>query len=157
MILLNNMNRLLKSMMVVALVAMIGFMSGCDDDDDPGTPVDETEVARVFSLLSASPWNVSAVTVDDLDFSSTYSGLNLSFAEGTYTSSNGGGIFSSAGTWVFASSAAEQLILDGDLEVDVLEISETSLVIGLVSTETSLGTGGRSESVSGTHVFTFTK
>ena len=155
--LFNNSNRLLKSMLTMLLVVTLGFTSGCDDDDDPGTPVDSTEVTRVFNLLSSSEWQVSEVLVDDLDLSSIYPGLSLTFDEGTYTSENGGGIFESSGTWVFTSTSAEQILLDNEVEMDVLEISESSLVIGLVWTQNTLGLGGRSESVSGNHVFTFTK
>ena len=142
--LFNNSNRLLKSMLTMLLVVTLGFTSGCDDDDDPGTPVDSTEVTRVFNLLSSSEWQVSEVLVDDLDLSSIYPGLSLTFDE-------------SSGTWVFTSTSAEQILLDNEVEMDVLEISESSLVIGLVWTQNTLGLGGRSESVSGNHVFTFTK
>ena len=155
--LFNNSNRLLKSMLTMLLVVTLGFTSGCDDDDDPGTPVDSTEVTRVFNLLSSSEWQVSEVLVDDLDLSSIYPGLSLTYDEGTYTSENGGRIIESSGTWVFTSTSAEQILLDNEVEMDVLEISESSLVIGLVWTQNTLGLGGRSESVSGNHVFTFTK
>lgn len=157
MILLKNINSLIKSTLAIALVAALGLMSGCDDDDGGDVPVNNTEVQRVFTLLSSGDWNVSGVMVDDLDFSSTYPGLSLTFGEATYTSINGGGIFASSGTWTFASTAADIIVIDNDLNLDVLEITETSLVIGLVWNERTIGTGGRSESVSGNHVFTFNK
>lgn len=155
--LLRNINGLIKSAMAVALIGMLGFMTGCDDSDDGVTPVITTEVEKVFTLLSTSGWNVSEVTIDGNDFTSTYPGLSLNFDEGVYTSVNGGAIFAPSGTWTFTSTVADQMLIDNDLEVDIIEISETSLVLGLVWGQTTIGTGGRSESVGGAHVFTFTK
>ncbi|QSE97437.1 hypothetical protein [Fulvivirga lutea] len=150
------MKRYIKLILTISVVALIGLLSGCDDDDS-SDPVNNTEVERVFNLLSASGWNVSEVLVDDLDFSSTYAGLSLTFQEGTYNSVNGGAIFQSSGTWNFTSTSATQILLDGDLEMDVLEISENTLVVGLTWNQNTLGTGGRTASVSGNHVFTFTR
>ncbi|MEQ8925891.1 MAG: hypothetical protein RLO81_08765 [Fulvivirga sp.] len=150
------MNRYIKLALTISLVALIGVLSGCDDDDSSG-PAATTEVDRVFGLLSSSGWSVSEVLVDDLDFSSTYSGLSINFQEGTYTSVNGGAIFGASGTWNFTSSSAEQILIDGETEIDILEISENSLVVGLTWNQNTLGTGGRTSSVSGNHVFTFTR
>lgn len=155
MILLNNIHRLTKLALMVTLVLTLGLLTGCEDDD-PDPVNSDAEVQRVFDLLSASSWNVSSVSVDDLDFTSTYAGLQLSFGEGTYTSVNGGAIFSSNGAWAFTDSSAEMIMLDGETALDVIEISETTLVIGLNWSENTIGTG-RTESVSGTYVFSFSK
>ncbi len=133
----------------------IGMLTGCDDDDS--APVATTPALMAKALITESTWNVSSVAVDELDFSATYPGLSLSFGDGTYTSTNGGAIFSESGTWFFASLDADAIILDNDLEVDILELTEASFVLGLTWTQNTIGTGGRTESISGQHVFTFTK
>lgn len=153
MILLKNVKIGMRSVTVLSLVIILGFTAGCSDDD---APIGSTNVAEVFELISASAWKVSEVRIDN-NISTTYAGLTLSFGEGTYTSTNGGGIFPASGTWAFPSIDADKLIIDNDFEMDILEISETSLVLGLAWTKNTVGTGGKSESVSGNHVFSFSK
>jgi hypothetical protein len=152
--LLKNVKMLIHSVTVLSLVMILGTVGCSDDDNDP--PSISTDVAEVFELISAAEWKISELRIDN-DISSTYTGLTLSFGEGTYTSTNGAGIFPASGTWVFPSTDAEQVVLDNDLEMDILEISETSLVLSLEWTKNTIGTGGKSESVSGNHVFSFTK
>lgn len=143
----------IKSLTFILLA--VGILCGCDDDDS--TPVATTPALMAKALITESTWNVNSVMVDELDFSATYPNLSLSFGDGSYTSQNGGAIFSFSGTWFFASLDADAIILDNDLEVDILELTETSFVLGLNWTQNTIGTGGRTESVSGQHVFSFSK
>ena len=154
MILLKNVKILIQSVAIVSLVLILGVTAGCSDDDN--TPVDIVDVVNVFDLISAAEWKVSEVRVDN-DISTLYTGMILNFGEGTYTSTNGGAIFLSSGTWVFQSVDADKMTLDNEIEIDIQEISETSLVLSLDWTKNTIGTGGKDESISGNHVFSFTK
>jgi|GEM_PF-1289148 len=154
MILLKNAKMLMQSAITLLLLMILGLTAGCNNDEN--TPIGSTKVAEVFELLSAAEWNISEVRIDN-DISTTYAGLTLSFGEGTYTATNGGGIFPSSGTWVFPSIDADKVTLDNEIEMDILEISETSLVLFLVWDKNTIGTGGRGESIIGNYVFSFTK
>jgi hypothetical protein len=138
------------SIFVLLLIAVWNF--GCGSDE-PSSP---TEMEEIKASMTSDTWNVQSVDVDGIDETSVYSSLKLKFTETTFTSTNGGPIWPATGTWSFADKTGK-LVKRGDgIEITIDEASTTLLRLKLNWTETTLG-GGRTNSVSGQHIFTFIK
>ena len=138
------------TLVAITLIAM-GTLMSCGDD---GASVSkETEVR---SKLISAQWKVNAVDVDGSDQSDVYPDLKLTFTSTGYTSINGGVIWPASGTWSFTTKEATSITRNDGLEIEILEITETTLKLGLSWTETTIGPG-RVKSLSGEHVFIFTK
>lgn len=138
---------------ILVLAVLIGGLSACDGNGE----IDPSKKQEVLALLTVSTWNVSSVVVDDVDASSNFQNLSLTFGEDSFTSTNGGAIWPSTGTFVFTSPDANAFITDSGLEVSIIELNEISLQLGLSWSETTIGTGGRLSSISGNYVFSFVK
>ncbi|HEY5691306.1 MAG TPA: hypothetical protein VIS49_07620 [Cyclobacteriaceae bacterium] len=132
---------------IVTLFTLLSI-SGCNSYE----PIIKVQVIK---LLTAAPWNLSSVDVDGVDQTSVYNGLIITFSDDTFTSSNGGAVWPATGTWVFTDEQATAFERDDGLIVTIQEITETSLKLALTWNETTVGSG-RTGSVSGNNVFSFT-
>lgn len=109
--------------------ALVVLASSCSSDDPLPTSVREL----TFEELSGE-WDFGSngfIRVDGSDVSANYPGFSLSFAEGTYTTSNAGNLFSASGTWEWAGDdrdLAEQINLD-DGKVITIEAIGTEVLI----------------------------
>ncbi|MCA4899802.1 MAG: hypothetical protein ACK514_12835 [Bacteroidota bacterium] len=140
------------SLSVLALI-FIGFFSSCGSGSDAPTISKQDQVK---AILTASPWKVNTVSVDGVDKTITYKDLGLTFTNTGFTSVSGGAIWPASGTWSFTSADATAIKRDDGLEVSIQEATATSLKLGLTWTKTTIGQG-RTNSVSGAHVFSFRK
>lgn len=122
---------------------------GCSKDDG------ETTKEKAQRMLTAATWEMSSVLVDGTDRSDLFDNMTLDFSAQTYSASNGGTIWNSSGTWAFADDTGSSMTIDNGLTVIVEELGENQLSLSLTWTKNSLGSG-RSSSVSGRHVFSFT-
>ena len=100
-------------------------------------------------------WIMQNVSVDGIDRTSFFTGMTLSFTSSSYSASNAAPVFPSSGNWTIEPDGASITRSDGVLLI-IQQLSDTSLKIGLVWTETTYGPG-RSSSIAGSHVFTFSK
>jgi hypothetical protein len=106
-------------------------------------------------LVSAG-WKISNVQVDGTDQTALYTNMSLSFSATTFTSSNGAPVWPGSGTWVFTDNTAKTIKRNDEVEMTIVEVTETSLKLSLYWATGTLGPG-RTASVSGKHVFTFVK
>lgn len=134
----------------MALVCLL-MAQGCKKKDDP-----IPETARVRSLLKANTWKMQSVTVDGTDQTTLYTGLSLSFTDANYTTVKGGGVWPSSGGWTFTDESAKTIKRSDGLEINILEATATSLQLGLIWSQGTIGPG-RMSSVSGNHQFVFVK
>lgn len=135
---------------VLVVLASLVFFSSCKKDDGP--TVQETNT----NLLTSGTWKVGSVKVDNVDRTSLFTGMTLQFTAAGYTTANGGPVWPATGTWSFTDDAAMSIKRNDDLQVTITSISESSLVLTLTWSKTTLGKG-RSSSVAGVHAFSFTK
>lgn len=140
------------SLSVLALLS-IGILSNCGSSNDAPTLSKQDQVK---AILTASPWKVNTVSVDGVDKTITYKDLTLTFTNTGFTSVSGGPVWPASGTWNFTTADATAFKRDDGLEVTILEATATSLKLGLTWSKTTLGQG-RTQSVSGAHVFNFRK
>lgn len=134
-----------SSLLVLALV-----FTSCGSDDDPeSADIDpKTLIVKTWKL------NGGTIEKDGTDVSADYAGLELTFVSaGTYTSKNGGLLFRSSGTWRWKSTDATVLLLDGELEVNVKEITATDFHSQFNLSE-DYAAGGRSQGVIGPYEVT---
>lgn len=140
------------SIAVLALFAL-AFLANCDSgNDDPGISKQD----EVRAILTGSPWKVNTVSVDGVDKTITYKDLGLTFTNTDFTSVSGGAIWPASGTWNFTSAEATAFVRNDGLEVTIQEATATSLKLALTWNKNTLGPG-RTQSVSGAHVFSFKK
>jgi hypothetical protein len=126
------------------------FTQSCKEDGA------QPETERVKTLLKSNTWKMQSVQVDNVDKTSVYAGLTLSFTDINYSTTNGGGVWPATGTWSFRDDTGKIIKRNDNLEVTIVEISETSLKLSLSWAASAFGPG-RTESVAGNHVFTFVK
>ena len=106
---------------VFALLVTI-MVCSCDPDDPSGPTLQE----EAFAAL-AGDWAFGAtgsIVLDGQDVSLNFPGFNLSFADGTYQTNNGGDLFNATGTWEWVNENAQQLILDTEEEVTIVTLTE---------------------------------
>jgi hypothetical protein len=131
-------------------VVIIFLVSTCGKQSQ--TDAEKNTAALIGSGAS---WSMSTVTVGGVDQTSTYSGMTLKFAATTYTTTNGRIVWPAAGSWSFASSDGKLIKRSDGVDVTVTSISNNSLVLEFDWANTTFG--GRLSSISGHHVFNFTR
>lgn len=71
------------------------------------------------TLTGAKAWDTPIVIVDGVDYSELYEGFSITFLADTYTTTAGGPVWKSAGTWDFVEEGASLINLDGEREVEI--------------------------------------
>ena len=148
----NYTKRVAVAFLLIATVATLIHLSGCKGGAADPTPISKQD--EVKAKLTSSTWKMQSVTVDGVDKTTLYKDLALKFTATGFTSTNGRAIWPATGTWTFTSSDATAIKRDDGLEVKLQEVTDTSLKLGLTWSKTTLG---RTESISGAHVFSFGK
>ncbi len=93
--------------------------------------------------------------MDGADQSGVYKGFTIKFTSTGFTTTNGGAVWPASGTWTFTDATAAVIKRDDGLPINV-EVTDTTLKQTLTWTKTTLA-GGRTSSVKGQNVFTFTR
>lgn len=138
----------LKVIISIFLLSFLTYLTACKKEDP--SPQDKVKTNLVGPI-----WKIKTVSVDGVDYTSSYSGMTIVFTETTYNTTKGGVVWPASGTWQFISTDDTKIIRNDGLEVTV-SVTSTQLDLLLFWPTTSYG-GGRSNSVKGNHVFTFTK
>jgi hypothetical protein len=133
---------------LVVLIALVGLV-GCNKD----TVQSETE--RVKGILKGS-WKVQSVSVDGTDQTALYKNLTLSFTDTGFTTTNGANVWPASGTWSFTNDTGKSMLRSDGTTITITEATATKLVLAFNWANKTIGPG-RVESVSGAHVFTFSK
>lgn len=107
---------------LIFMLISISVFSSCQNEENPSL----SELA--FEKLSGT-WGFGtegSIRLDGEDISLNYPGFTLSFAEGTYQTTNGADLFRASGTWEWIGDEGNILALDTGEEVTVnaLNINE---------------------------------
>lgn len=137
----------------ILAIMVIGSLSHCSSENDTPVPSKQDEVT---AILTSAPWKVNTVSVDGVDKTIIYKDLGLTFTTTSFTSVNGAAVWPASGTWTFTSSAATAFTRNDGLVVTIQEATSTSLKLALNWNKTTLSPG-KTQSVSGAHVFSFRK
>jgi len=130
------------------LLNLLLYASACETQDpSPQNVVKENLLGHV--------WKIKTVSVAGVDNTSSFSGMTILFNETTFNTTNGGSVWPVSGTWLFTSDDGKKVIRNDRIEVSII-VTTTQLDLTLFWPTTTF-TGGRSSSVKGNHIFTFTK
>ena len=137
-----------KIFLPIAILAIFTF-SHC------GSKKSEPTASEVNTgILTSKGWTIQSVMIDNTS-SSSFAGLTLNFTSTTYTTTNGKVVWPANGTWAFTDANAKTILREDQVKVSLDEISNNKLVLSLDWATSTLG--GRTNSVTGRHVFTFTR
>ncbi len=139
-----------KSAIVIA-VPIIMLLTFCSKEDDPL----QTEKDRVMTLLQAHTWKIKSVTVDNTDETNFFQDMTMTFADGSYNTTNGGVVWSANGNFTFVDDSAKSFVREDGIVVTIDNITEDSLTLSFNWTKTTLA-GGRASSIAGKTSFVFT-
>lgn len=131
------------------MLLMIPLAQTACDGNEPDPAAD------ALKQLTGS-WQVSQVKVDGVDRTDLFDDFSLVIAQKQFTATNGEPVWPASGTWTFADDQGTTFTRGDGVVVTIESLSNTSLVLSLMWTKTTLG-AGRERSVSGTHVFEFRK
>lgn len=145
----NNLTHFKSRPHFIMVGAMILALMSCGDEEP-------TPQQKATALITRSAWKIKTVSVDAVDQTSVYSGLVITFTSNGYTTINGGVIWPATGTWSFKDKSATVITRDDGVEITLQELTDTSLKTAFSWSKTTLGSG-RAASVSGQHIFTFSK
>ena len=133
------------------ILSVLSFLIGCSSDSDSSSA---KEVAT--KMLTAHSWKLSTVTVDGTDQTSLFNNMTLSFTANTFTTSNGGLVWPSSGTWTFKDEEAMVIIRNDGLEINLIEVKDASLNMSLTWNKNTFGPG-KVSSIAGVHIFKMIK
>lgn len=140
---------LFKATTIVILSVLVA-LSACDPKKDPSPK--EAALQRLIS----GPWVLNTLTIDNVDQTSQFSGLTLSFTATNYSTTNGKApVWPSSGTWAFKDDTGKSIVRDGSLDVTVSELIQNTLEVTFTMS-TTYG-GGRVSSLGGNYKCRFTK
>lgn len=142
------MKKTIKLILTLWITCGLFFISGCDKSSPS-----PTEAERVATILKKGSWKIVTVTIDNT-LGNSYAGMTLSFTSSGYSATNGAPVWPASGTWTFTNDTAKVLKRDDGLEVTIEAIDDAGLVLSLSWSKTTLGKG-RTQSISGKHVFVF--
>jgi hypothetical protein len=163
-------NKNLGILLSMILVSGLVFISSCGGGGGQDPEPEPTAGDLVLINLVSGTWKVNTVTIDGVDKTSMFTNMTLAFTSnatvngkpvafnGNYSPSNGGVVWpSSNNSWTITDQAAGKTMMRGDgLEVQLTEVTASSMKMNLAWNKTTFGTG-RTGSLKGQHVFTFGK
>lgn len=139
---------ILKLFLAIGLISLFGIQSCKKDDPKP------TEVAQNQLIGDGNKtWKIQSVAVDGIDQTALFAAMTIKFSSTGYTTSGGGVVWPTPGTWNFVDDTATGFFRGDGIQVQLI-VSETSLKLSLPWTLATFG-GGRASSIAGAHVFTF--
>lgn len=145
------MKKIVFNILVIGLISLYGvfFLAGCDQSPSL------TEAEKAIALLKSATWKINTVTVDGA-LGISFKNMTLSFTSSTYSTANGSVVWPASGSWTFSDATGKVIKRDDGVDVTVEAISETALILSLTWSKTTLGKG-RNQSITGKHVFIFSK
>ncbi|HRK52406.1 MAG TPA: hypothetical protein PK185_00715 [Cyclobacteriaceae bacterium] len=131
---------------------LIPMIDSCKSE----TELTAQEQVTAQLIAGGDSWGMESVTIDDVDESGSFSDLSIKFGATSFTTTNGGLVWPSTGTWAFTTAEATSFTRDDGVEVLIESIVADELAISLEWDKTTLDTeGGRVLSRKGKHKFRF--
>ncbi|NVJ46377.1 MAG: hypothetical protein HWE07_04590 [Cytophagia bacterium] len=118
---------------ILIILGLILLAFSCNPDD----PIEPSLQDLTYENL-AGEWALgqfSSIKVDGADVSANYPGFSLSFAEGTYTTTNAGNLFSPNGTWEWTDTDATQVNLDDGKVISIQSLTTSKFVFSFIKSD----------------------
>lgn len=139
------------------------FTTGCGDDGPSAPPPTEAELRTAILTAGTGKWNIPATGAVMLgegatafDITDLFENFSITFTTTGYTTTGTTPVWARSGTWAFTNDSGTVFKREDDLEVSIVEISNTTLKVSLEWTQTTYD-DGRGQSYAGKHTFTFAK
>ena len=116
----------MRRLLIYTVLLSVVLLSGCNNDDPEGVTLQQ----EAFEKLSGS-WSYGvdgSIVVDGVDVSANYPGFSLSFADGTYQTTNGADLFDASGTWEWIDTEARQIRLNDGKEITLQTLTANRFV-----------------------------
>src|SRR6478609_1777892 len=133
--------KVVLAFLAVVTLATLIHLSGCTTGGGDPTPAPVSKQEEVKAKLMSPTWKMQSVMVDGTDKTSIYKDLSLKFTTSGFTSTNGGAVWPATGTWSFTDENATAVKRDDGLEVQLQEVTDSSLKLALTWSKTTLGPG----------------
>jgi hypothetical protein len=152
----------IQSLIASGIIAVLMLTSSCGGDTEPEP--EPTAGDAVLANLASGQWKVSSVTVDGADKSSLFTNLTITFStsapgtfSGSFSATNGGPVWPATGTWTITDPAVGSSLSRGDgTTIQLTEVTTNSLKMSLAWSKNTFGPG-KTGSVKGQHIFSFSK
>ena len=120
------MKKYIQHTLILFIIALVVLSISCGGDDTPSEP---TAQELALEQLSAT-WNLSggSIRLDGLDVSANYPGFSLSYSANSYTTQNGGDLFSASGTWSWVGDSDRLIMLDDGKQINISTLNDADLV-----------------------------
>lgn len=130
---------------LVMLSLFLGFTScGGGGGEPEKTP---QEIAQELLLTT---WNMTAITLDGSDVSDLYPGFSITIGDGTFSTTNAGGLFPAQGTWDWVGDSNNMILTGRGKSITLTTLSASSAVLSFVKTSANQAAGS-----SGSYVINF--
>ena len=135
---------LLNVAMAIVLAGLMLWTSACNDDDKPDP---KNQIVKTWSVGSTG-----FVKQDGVDVTSEYTGLTISIKnDGTYSTTNAAKLFYPTGAWAWKGPGITTFTIDGDFDINVTELSATTLHINFNMDVDHVNPDGRTSAVVGSY------
>lgn len=127
-------------------ILIVTLGNSCRPDAEP------LVIDLVFEKLAGTwtPPTEGGVVIDGVDYTANFKGFTLSFAKGTYSTTNGADLFKATGTWEFTDPNGEGILTDDGKLITLREVSVNNLVFSF-QYEAKRGEANGVNSVSGNY------
>jgi hypothetical protein len=129
---------------VVALLWLVAFTTACDDDEksNPQDQIKKTWVVGTSGFVKKGGVSIT----------SEYPNLTVTLKnDGTYTTTNAMKLFYPSGVWAWVGTGTTGFTIDGDLPVNVIELTKSTLRIQFVMDESHVNANGRTQAIVGNY------
>jgi hypothetical protein len=141
---------------LTSLMLILATLALQNCGSDPAAPIESDNVKQLLLNASTSPWTMQSVIVDGTDQTPFYNGLKIYFNNSTFTAINGGAVWPVAGSWGFTDTSGRAIERSDGLVVTIDTIESNKLILSLTWSTITYGPG-RTSSIIGKHIFTFSK
>jgi len=143
--------------LVLSLVCVVGliFYSSCGSDDGGDLGLTNQEITTALLTKTWDITNSGTITRDNVNITTDFSNFVLTFTASGYTSTGGGDLWSSSGTWSYTSTdpTDNSSITIGTIDISIA-VSQSSLTMNFTVPDGSNGIGFRTSGVDGNYQIT---
>lgn len=137
-----------RESLVLSLV-MLSLFAGVSSCGGGGGEPEKTpqEIAQELLLTT---WNMTAITLDGSDVSELYPGFSITIGDGSFTTTNAGGLFPAQGTWDWVGDSDNMIMTGRGKSITITTLSASSAVLSFIKTSANQAAGS-----SGSYVINF--
>ncbi len=136
-----------RTLLLFVLFSLLVKLQACGDDD-------HTNPLQVRLNELTGTWRLGTVFNDNNDITNQFQGFELTFeADKTFITQNGGNAWPASGRFDFLDDNANLIVRNDDVEVEIVEITNTSLQLSF--TQSTLN--GRAAGITGSFSFSLIK